>query len=91
MDEGAEAVVTTGCLVPHGARGGLHIGITEFYVARKAKLVFTMLHSWGEGTHVRPRTVARVEEGQFISYYAIYSHVASIQAQPRAYLARGPC
>ncbi|QOJ78696.1 SufD family Fe-S cluster assembly protein [Infirmifilum lucidum] len=90
VDEGAEVVVTTGCLVPHGTRGGLHIGVSEFYVASGAKLVFTMLHSWGEGTHVRPRTVVRVEEGgQYISYYAIYSPVASIQTEPKVYLARG--
>ncbi|UNQ73892.1 SufD family Fe-S cluster assembly protein [Infirmifilum sp. NZ] len=90
VDEGAEVVVTTGCLVPHGSRGGLHIGISEFYVARGAKLVYTMLHSWGEGTHVRPRTVVRVEEGgQYISYYAVYSPVASIQTEPKVYLARG--
>ncbi|MGC9095901.1 MAG: SufB/SufD family protein [Infirmifilum sp.] len=87
VDEGAEAHVTTGCLVPHGKSGGLHIGVSEFYVAKNAKLVFTMLHSWGEGTHVRPRTVVRVEEGgQYLSYYALYSPVASVQTYPKVYL-----
>ena len=88
IDEGAEAYVTTGCMIPHGVQGGLHIGVSEFYVARGAKLVFTMLHSWARGTHVRPRTVVRVEEGgEYVSYYAIYSPVGSLQAYPKAYLA----
>ncbi|MEZ0346820.1 MAG: SufD family Fe-S cluster assembly protein [Infirmifilum sp.] len=87
VDEGAEAIVTTGCLVPHGKRGGLHIGISEFYVAKNAKLIFTMLHSWGEGTHVRPRTAVYVDEGgQYISYYVIYSPVASLQTDPKVFL-----
>jgi Fe-S cluster assembly scaffold protein SufB len=90
VDEGSEAIVTTGCLVPHGVRGGLHIGLSEFYVAEKARLVFAMIHSWGEGTNVRPRTIARVSEGgEYLSYYSIYSPVASIQAYPRVHLGRG--
>lgn len=89
VDEGGEAIVTTGCLVPHGKRGGLHIGISEFYVSRNARLIYTMLHSWGEGTHVRPRTVVHVDEGgQYLSYYAIYSPVASLQTYPKVILER---
>ncbi|MHB9302138.1 SufD family Fe-S cluster assembly protein [Thermofilum pendens] len=89
LDEGAEAVVTTGCLVPHGVKGGLHVGLSEFFVGPGARLVFTMLHAWGEGTHVRPRTAVRVEEGgEYVSYYAVYSPVASLQTYPRVYLYR---
>jgi len=90
VDEGAEAHVTTGCMVPHGVKGGLHVGISEFYVARGARLGFTMLHSWAPGTHVRPRTAVRVEEGgEYYSYYAVYSPVESIQSYPVAWLAAG--
>lgn len=90
VDEGAEAHITTGCMIPHGVQGGLHIGVSEFYIARGAKLVYTMLHSWVEGTHVRPRTAVKVEEGgEYISYYAIYSPVGSIQTFPKVYLSRG--
>ncbi len=90
VDEGAEAHVTTGCMVPHGVKGGLHIGISEFYVAPGAKLGYTMLHSWAPGVHVRPRTAVRVEEGgEYHSYYAVYSPVASIQSYPQVRLARG--
>jgi Fe-S cluster assembly scaffold protein SufB len=90
VDEGAEAVVTTGCLVPHGVGGGVHIGISEFYVARGARLTFAMIHAWSEGVYVRPRTAVRVEEGgEYLSYYVVYSPVASIQTYPVVYLGRG--
>jgi len=63
VDEGAEAHLVTGCAIPHGVKDGVHIGISEFYIAKNAKLTFTMLHAWAEGLHVRPRTVVKVEEG----------------------------
>ncbi len=90
VDEGAVAHVTTGCMIPHGVQGGLHIGVSEFYIAKGAKLVYTMFHSWVEGTHVRPRTAVKVEEGgEYISYYVIYSPVGSIQTFPKVHLSRG--
>ena len=90
VDEGGEAHLVTGCAIPHGVKDGVHIGISEFYVARNARLTFTMLHAWAEGLHVRPRTVVQVEEGgEYVSYYVTYSPVASIQTYPRVYLKRG--
>lgn len=83
VDEGAEAHLVTGCAVPHGIRDGLHIGISEFYVGRNAKLTFSMIHAWSEKLHVRPRTAVNVSKGgEYISYYIIYSPVASIQTYP---------
>jgi len=90
VDEGAEAHLVTGCAVPHGIREGLHIGISEFYVGRNARLTFSMIHAWSEKLHVRPRTSVNVEEGgEYISYYIIYSPVASIQTYPMARVSRG--
>jgi len=90
VDRGAEAYVTTGCLIPHGVRGGLHVGVSEFFVGEGGRLVFTMLHSWAPGTHVRPRTAVRVDKnGEYVSYYAIYSPVKSIQAYPTVFLGEG--
>ena len=90
VDEGAEAHVVTGCAVPHGVREGVHIGISEFYVSRNARLTFTMMHAWAEGMHIRPRTAVRVEEGgEYVSYYIIYSPVASLQTYPRVELSIG--
>ena len=34
----------------------MHIGISEMYIGKNAKLSFTMIHSWGENVIVRPRT-----------------------------------
>ena len=83
VDEGAEAHLVTGCAVPHGIRDGLHIGISEFYVGRNARLTFSMIHAWSEKLHVRPRTSVNVEEGgEYVSYYIIYSPVASLQTYP---------
>jgi len=90
VDEGGEVNVVTGCAIPHGVYSGLHIGISEFYVARSAKLTFTMIHAWAEGLHVRPRTTVYVEEGgEYVSYYVTYSPVASIQTYPVTYLEKG--
>lgn len=87
VGEGSEAHVVTGCSVPHGVSEGVHIGISEFYVGRNAKLTFSMVHAWARGLHVRPRTAARLESGgEFVNYYVLYSPVGSIQAYPRAVL-----
>lgn len=87
VDEGSEVNVVTGCAIPHGVRSGVHVGISEFYVARNAKLTFTMIHAWAEELHVRPRTAVSVDEGgEYVSYYVTYSPVASIQTYPVVYL-----
>ncbi|MEM1619531.1 MAG: SufD family Fe-S cluster assembly protein [Fervidicoccaceae archaeon] len=89
VGESSEVHVVTGCAVPHGVREGLHIGVSEFYVGRGARLTFSMIHAWAEGLHVRPRTAVKVEEGgEFVSYYVIYSPVASLQTFPRVELER---
>jgi len=90
VDRGAEAHLVTGCAVPHGLRGGLHIGVSEFYVGRNARLTFSMIHAWSEKLHVRPRTSVNVEEGgEYVSYYVIYSPVASIQTYPKVRVGNG--
>ncbi|OYT38612.1 MAG: SufBD protein [Desulfurococcales archaeon ex4484_58] len=89
VDEGGEAHLVTGCAVPHGVREGIHIGISEFYVARNARLTYTMIHAWAEGLHVRPRTGVYVEEsGEYVSYYVVYSPIASLQTYPKVYLSK---
>ncbi len=83
VDEGSEAHVVTGCAVPHGVREGLHVGVTEFYVSRGARLTFSMIHAWSPGVHVRPRTAVYVEEGgEYVGYYITYNPVQSIQMYP---------
>jgi Fe-S cluster assembly scaffold protein SufB len=86
-EEGSEINIVTGCTVGSRAKRAAHLGITEFYVKKNAKVIFTMIHSWGEETYVRPRTGAIVEEGGvFISNYVLIKPVRDIQSYPTAYL-----
>ncbi|MEA3386022.1 MAG: SufD family Fe-S cluster assembly protein [Thermodesulfobacteriota bacterium] len=89
-EEGSELHVITGCSTHPHLKSGLHIGISEFYVKKGAKLTFTMVHNWGENVYVRPRTGIRVEEdGVFLSNYISLKGVKSVQTFPTATLA-GP-
>ncbi|MCK4619993.1 MAG: SufD family Fe-S cluster assembly protein, partial [Desulfobacterales bacterium] len=66
---------------------GLHVGVSEFYVKKGAKLIFTMIHDWGEEINVRPRTVINVDEGGLIiSNYISLKPVGSLQMFPTTYL-----
>ncbi|MEM0026896.1 MAG: SufD family Fe-S cluster assembly protein [Ignisphaera sp.] len=86
VEDGAEATVYTGCTIAPEVLG-LHVGISEFFVGRKAKLRFVMVHSWNKVAHVRPRTVVSVdEEGEYISYYVNISKVKTLQTYPKVYL-----
>ncbi len=86
-EEGADLQVITGCATASDVRRGLHIGISEFYVKKGAKLTFTMIHNWAEDVSVRPRTAALVEEnGTFLSNYICLKPVKTIQMYPKAEL-----
>ena len=86
-EEGSELHIITGCATAPHLLSGLHVGVSEFYVKKGAKLVFTMIHDWGEKVNVRPRTVTRVEEGGvFISNYISLRPVGSLQMFPTTHL-----
>jgi hypothetical protein len=64
---------------------GLHIGVSEFYIKRGAKLTFTMIHNWAPEIAVRPRSGAIVEEcGVFLSNYVNMKQVRTLQMYPVA-------
>ncbi|NCO68256.1 MAG: SufD family Fe-S cluster assembly protein [Nitrospirae bacterium] len=87
VEEGAELQVITGCTLAKRDAEGVHIGISEFFVKKGGKLFFTMIHSWADNFHVRPRTGAIVEEdGAFFSNYVLLKPVKSLQMFPAAYL-----
>lgn len=87
-EEGSELHVITGCAVAPQVEQGVHLGVSEFYVKRNAKLSFTMIHNWAMGMKVRPRSVGRVEEGGlFLSNYICMKPVGSLQMYPTIYLA----
>ncbi len=86
-EEDSELHVITGCATsPHLTRG-LHVGISEFYIKKNAKLSFTMIHNWAEDMVVRPRSVARVEEnGLFLNNYVCMKPVRTLQMYPTTHL-----
>ncbi len=86
-EEGSELHIITGCTTGHGVESGMHVGVSEFYIKKNAKLSFTMIHSWAEDVAVRPRTGTIVEEGGvFLSNYICMRPVRSLQMYPTAYL-----
>jgi len=86
-EQGSELHIITGCATAPHLVSGLHVGVSEFYVKRDAKLTFTMIHDWGEKINVRPRTVIRVEEGgTIISNYISLKPVGSLQMFPTTHL-----
>lgn len=89
-EEDSELHIITGCATSPHLVSGLHVGVSEFYVKKGAKLTFTMIHEWGQEVNVRPRTVSRVEEGGvLVSNYISLRPVGSLQMYPTTYL-EGP-
>lgn len=85
-EEGSELHIITGCTTAPRVRSGLHIGISEFYVRKNARLTFTMIHNWAPDVAVRPRSAAIVEEnGVFLSNYICLKPVRTLQMYPTAY------
>lgn len=86
-EKGSNLEIVTGCLSGESAPESTHIGITEIFVEEGARVVFTMIHNWREGSIVRPRSAARVAKGgEFISNYVCLERVADIQMYPDCYL-----
>jgi len=83
-EEGSELHIITGCATA-GNEPGLHLGISEFYIKKGAKVTFSMIHSWSPETDVRPRSGAIIEQdGLFLSNYVLMRPVQSIQLNPSA-------
>ncbi len=84
-EEGSELHIITGCTVGSQDEAGLHLGVSEFYIKRGAKVTFTMIHNWSPEIEVRPRTGVIVEEdGVFLSNYIIMKPGRSLQMNPVA-------
>jgi len=87
-EEGSELHIITGCTSASHLHHGIHIGISEFYVKKDAKLSFTMIHHWGKEVKTRSRSAGIVEEGGlFLNNYICMSPVRSVQMYPTTYLA----
>jgi Fe-S cluster assembly scaffold protein SufB len=86
-EEDSELHIITGCATSPHLKRGVHVGISEFFVKKNAKLTFTMIHNWAEEMMVRPRSVAQVEEGGlFLNNYICMKPVRSLQMYPTTHL-----
>jgi Fe-S cluster assembly scaffold protein SufB len=86
-EEESELHIITGCTTAPHVKSGLHVGISEFYVKKGAKITFTMIHNWAEKMAVRPRSATIVEEGGvFLSNYVCMQPAGTLQMYPVAHL-----
>jgi hypothetical protein len=84
-EENSELHIITGCTTASKEDPGLHLGVSEFYIKKGAKVTFTMIHSWNPEVAVRPRTATIVEEnGLFLSNYVLMKPVRSLEMYPAA-------
>lgn len=82
-EEDSELHIISGCTSATARSSGVHLGITEIYVGKGAKVTSTMIHNWGENIAVFPRSAAIVEEnGVFLSNYVCMEPVRKIQMAP---------
>lgn len=87
-EEGSELHIVTGCATDSPELRALHIGVSEFYIKKNAKITFTMIHNWAENIAVRPRSATKIEEGGvFLNNYVCLHPVQSLQLYPTAYMA----
>jgi Fe-S cluster assembly scaffold protein SufB len=85
-EEGSKAHIITSCIQHSTVPNASHLGVSEIYVKKGALLNFTMIHQWSEGTMVRPRSAAQVEDGAtFVSNYVCMRPVHDVQMYPVAY------
>jgi Fe-S cluster assembly scaffold protein SufB len=85
-EENSELHIITGCSTGDDVQSAMHVGVSEFYLKKGAKITFTMVHNWAEQVEVRPRTgVILNDDTTYISNYILTSPVNTIQTYPTAY------
>ncbi len=87
LEENAELHLITGCATAPGVEIGAHLGVSEQYIGKNARLTSTMVHNWGPKMMVRPRSGTIVEEGgTFVGNYCSLRPARNVQSEPRAWL-----
>ena len=90
LEEGSELHLITGCATGPDVSTGAHLGVSEQYLGKNAKLTNTMVHSWGLKMGVRSHTGTIVEGGGlFMSNYCSLRPARDVQIDPRTWL-NGP-
>ena len=85
-EENSKAHIITSCLQHSSVPNASHIGISEIYVKKGARLNFTMIHQWSESTLVRPRSASEIgDNATFVSNYVCMQPVRDIQMYPAAF------
>lgn len=85
-EENSEINIITGCSTATHVDNAAHIGVSEFYLKKGAKVTFTMVHNWAKDVDVRPRTgVIMDDNSTYISNYILAHPVRNLQAYPTAY------
>jgi len=87
LEDDSQLELVTGCLTRHSVNRGLHLAVGENYVGRNAKLVSTMVHSWGPEVTTYPRNGTVVaENGRFESNYVSLRPAKQVVSDPQTYL-----
>ncbi|MCL2143023.1 MAG: SufD family Fe-S cluster assembly protein [Methanomassiliicoccaceae archaeon] len=87
VEENASLEVITGCTTNKHVNESLHVGVSETFIKDGGSLTFTMIHNWGDATHVRPRSATILgKNAKFVNNYVLLKPVASVQSYPAAYL-----
>ncbi len=87
VEDNASLEMITGCSTAHHANDALHVGVSEIYVGDNSNLSFSMIHSWGKSTGVRPRTGTIVgKNSNYTNNYVILNPVGTLQSFPVATL-----
>lgn len=87
VEDGATLEMITGCSTAHHANDSVHVGVSEIFVGDNANLTFSMIHSWGKQTGVRPRTNCVIgKNSNYTNNYVILNPVGSLQSFPVATL-----
>lgn len=90
VEDDASLEMITGCSTAHHANDSLHVGVSELYVGDNSSLTFSMIHSWGKKTGVRPRTGTVVgKNSAYTNNYVILNPVGTLQSFPSATLEEG--
>ena len=85
-EENSEINIITGCSTAAHVDKAAHIGVSEFYLKKGAKITFTMVHNWAQDVDVRPRTgVIMDDDSTYISNYILAKPVHNLQSYPTAY------
>ncbi|MBN2049789.1 MAG: SufD family Fe-S cluster assembly protein [Spirochaetales bacterium] len=90
LEDEASLEFITGCVSGFDLAEGDHLAVTETYVGKGAEFTHTMVHSWGPGIRVFPRSTTLVEEGgRYVSNYVSLRSGRSVESSPVTYL-NGP-